>query len=102
MSQTKQVRGVATSIHHKDGATHVRYHDTDVVSFTRGETHPLITLRSGGWQTATTKARMNQASNQFDLGFQVYQKDFAWFVNSSEFPDPLPFEDGMQFTAPMS
>ena len=76
MSQTHTPRGVATSVRSEDGWTHVRYHLTDVVSFKRD----FVILRTGGWFTATTKLRMNQAANQFGLGYHVYQKQFAWFV----------------------
>ena len=40
-------------------------------------------LNTGGWPTVTTKARMNQTANQYDLGFTVYQKDFNWFVQTA-------------------
>ena len=43
--------------------------------------HEKIILNSNGWATATTKSRMNQTSNQFDLGYQVFQKDYAWYVD---------------------
>jgi len=89
MAQTMQVRGVATKIRTEGKTTHVRYHSTDVVSFD----DETITLRSGGWQTNTTKTRMNQASNQFSLGFSVYQKDYEWFVDFNG--ETLNFEDGM-------
>ena len=39
-----------------------------------------ITLRDGGWDTVTTRRKMNQASNQFRLGFGVFQKDYKRFV----------------------
>lgn len=55
----------------------VRFHNTDVVKFTP----KTITLNTGGWETSTTKTRMNQASNQFGLGYTVTQKDFSWFVH---------------------
>jgi hypothetical protein len=54
----------------------VTYHDTDVVTFTEG----VIVLQTGGFKTATTKLRMNQASNQYDLGYQVYQVNHEWMV----------------------
>ena len=76
MAQTKEVRGVATSIFTEDGTTHVQYHSTRVVSFN----DRCIVLRSGGHQTNTTKTRMNQTANQFGLDFKVYQHDFDWFV----------------------
>ena len=94
MGQTRICRGVATRIYDDESGTHVQYHATVVVSFTES----AVTLNSGGWRTVTTKLRMNQASNQFNLGFQVYSKRRAWFVsywNGSEWT-VLPFEDGLE------
>jgi hypothetical protein len=89
MSQTQEVKGVATIIYRNNGFTCVKYHQTDVVKFSPVE----IILNSGGWQTATTKTRMNQASNQFGLGYCVFQKDFKWFVDFEG--KTIDFEDGM-------
>lgn len=91
MSQTREVRGVATSIRSDGEWTHVRYHATDVVSFNAHE----VVLRSGGWETATTKLRMNQASHQFNLGYTVYQHKHEWFVMSIADRSVQPFRDGM-------
>lgn len=88
--QTQKVRGVATSVRHEGTRTIVRYHSTDVVSFD-GES---VTLNSGGWHTATTKTRMMQASNEFNLGFTVYQRKFAWYVVDGN-GDTHDFADGM-------
>jgi hypothetical protein len=78
MGQMQRV-GVAATIITTDetGLTIVTYHQTQVVRFNP----TVIVLDTGGWFTATTKARMNQVSNQFRLGYQVYQKDFQWYVN---------------------
>lgn len=54
----------------------VRYHNTIVVDWNV----ELIRLNTGGWQTVTTKRRMNQASDAFGLGFGVYQKDYDWYA----------------------
>ena len=86
--QTRLVRGVATKVRHDADGTHVRYHATDVVTIHRNGD---VTLRTGGWRTATTKTRMNQAANQFALGFTVYQQDFDWFVRVGG--QELPFDD---------
>jgi len=79
MSQTQTVGRTATSISRgQDGVLRVTYHGTDVVTvYPNGK----IVLDTGGWFTATTKTRMNQASNQFGLGFVVFQKGFRWFVD---------------------
>jgi hypothetical protein len=54
----------------------VAYHNTFVVC----ASDKTIVLNTGGWFTVTTKTRMNQASNQFGLGYRVFQKDFRWYV----------------------
>lgn len=40
-----------------------------------------IILNTGGYETSTTKNRMNQASEEFNLGFSVFQKKGIWYVN---------------------
>jgi hypothetical protein len=60
----------------KDNNLSVVYHSTDVVKVTPTK----IILNTGGWYTVTTKNRMNQTSNQFNIGFYVYQKNCNWFV----------------------
>ena len=65
-----------TLVQTTNGTTTVRLHHTTVVSFDQDR----VTLNSGGWRTVTTKARMNQAANQFALPYRVWQKDFSWFI----------------------
>ena len=76
MAQTEKIGTHATAIYENNGYIVVRYHATQVVKFNDHE----IVLNSDGWQTHTTKNRMNQASNQFNLGFIVRQKDYNWHV----------------------
>lgn len=104
MAQTHRVSGIATKVREENGSTVVRYHSTDVISWNSQD----IILNSGGWRTATTRLRMNQASNQFDLGIHVFQEDHEWFVSyrTDHILDPdltpgevqsmvVPFEDFM-------
>jgi hypothetical protein len=66
-----------TTITTRGKTTKVTYVDTVVVKFNDKTIH----LNTGGWQTNTTKVRMNQVSNQYGLGYQVYQKKFIWYVD---------------------
>jgi hypothetical protein len=91
MSQQQQIGRVATTIRTVDGYTEVVYHKTAVVKFNEDK----IILNHGGWMTATTKTRMNQASNQFGLGFQVYSRDFNWYASFNGSDREIPFEDGI-------
>ena len=96
MGQQSKVGKVATHVMVTNGRISVRYHDTLVVDITPES----ITLDSGGWRTATTKTRMNQASNQFGLGYIVYQKAHTWFVDVVGIDGgylTLRFFDGISF-----
>jgi hypothetical protein len=77
MSQTQTIGTHKTAVYSDGEYQVVKYHYTPVVKFNRHE----IVLDTGGWATVTTKLRMNQASNQYDLGYQVYQKNYDWFVD---------------------
>ena len=79
-----------TSIINNNSITSVCYHNTEVVKITDDK----IILNSGGWQTATTKRRMNQASLTYGLGFAVYQVNYSWYVDYKG--DTIPFEDNME------
>ena len=55
----------------------------------------MIVLNSDGWETVTTKRKMNQASHQFGLGFSVFQKNFEWFVVTPQ-GHTVGYFDGME------
>ena len=55
-----------------------------------------ITLNSDGWETVTTKRKMNQASRQFCLGFSVFQKNHKWYVTLPN-GNTVPYKDNMVF-----
>ena len=40
-------------------------------------------FNTDGFKTVTTKRRMNQISEDFNLGFEIYQKNYCWFVYDS-------------------
>jgi hypothetical protein len=69
----------------EDNVTRVFFHETPVVSFNERS----IALNTGGWWTRTTKARMNQASQEFGLGFHVLQKQNKWFVAYQDETHPI-------------
>ena len=94
MATQQRVGTVATTVQGGREGLRVVYHQTTVVHV---QADKGIKLDSGGWRTATTKTRMNQASNQYGLGFRVYQTGGAWFVTWKG--QDLPFTDGMVLRA---
>jgi len=74
----------------------VRLHSTRIVQFWADG---RITLHTGGWQTVTTKDRINK----FITG-RVYQKDYAWYVvgrdanGAYDWDNPREFTEGMEIS----
>jgi hypothetical protein len=68
-----------------DNSVGIMLHSTYVVKIHEDNTY---TLQTGGWQTVTTKDRINQYSP-----VRVYQRKYEWFVkiNGKEYP----FMEGM-------
>jgi len=52
-----------------------------------------VKLSSCGWQTVTTKSRLNAILDEVKWGCKVFQKNFDWFVSYNE--DTKDFFDGM-------
>ena len=92
MSRNQVCKGTATRVSTDDnGALCVRYHNTVVWQRT---VEGSIILRTGGWRTATTKLRMNQAFNQFGPAYyNVFQKKGDWFVSIRGTDTIIPFDD---------
>ena len=57
-------------------STRVKLHDTYIVSLMQNR----IVLNTNGWKTMTTKERMNQVSDLYDLDLHVYQESNDWYV----------------------
>ena len=54
-----------------------------------------LRLFDGGWQSNTTKSRLNALLDEFGGGDRVIQKDFTWYVVDSYDNSRVPFWSGM-------
>ena len=53
-----------------------------------------LSLYDGGWQSNTTKSRLNALCYELATGFSVFQKNWNWFV--SDFQNTvIDFTDGI-------
>ena len=53
-----------------------------------------LELYDGGWQSNTTKSRLNALCDELATGFSVFQKNWEWFV--SDFQNTVvDFTDGI-------
>lgn len=90
MAQNQIFRGTARAIRTNEstGTKSFFYHNTPVVSIFKDGS---IALNSAGFQSVTTKRAMNQASNEYNLGFTVYQLKGLWLVTWKG--ETIPFFD---------
>jgi hypothetical protein len=51
----------------------LKLHDTIVLHFAPSG---VVTVRTGGWRSVTTKSRINE---YLPGGFRIIQKDYSWF-----------------------
>tara|TARA_B100001109_G_scaffold13609_1_gene10156 strand:+ start:2439 stop:2780 length:342 start_codon:yes stop_codon:yes gene_type:complete len=52
-----------------------------------------VKLSSCGWETVTTKSRLNAILQEVKTGFSIFQKQFEWFLNGQG--KTVDFFDGM-------
>lgn len=86
-----EVRNLCHNTHlyrHNNGDIGVMYHDTEIVTYfyPTGTYIYCVRLNSGGWQTVTTKQRMNLFTN-----VRVWQRDHQWFVTEPKLRSSLGY-----------
>ena len=74
-----------------DGTAHVYLHNNHIATVSDNG----ITLYDGGWQSNTTKSRLNAILFAFFNTVRVFQKDFQWFISDGT---PVPFQNGYVVT----
>lgn len=90
MASLQQIGKTATTVRVIGDWLYVTYHGTDVVRANLDTRE--VKLRTGGYRTLTTKTRMNQAANQFDLGFSVQQVAGDWYITIKDTGQTIPFD----------
>jgi hypothetical protein len=67
-----------TSVIHEDGIANVFLHGNKIAEI--GD--DFVTLFDGGWQSATTKSRLNAILQEHGIrGEYVFQRNWNWFVH---------------------
>ena len=85
------------------GNTTVVQHRNDMEVFLHGNHIATLNkismdlrLFDGGWQSNTTKSRLNALLDEFTHGgYGVFQKDFVWYVSDRLDGSVRPFFSGM-------
>lgn len=81
----RNLSSYATRITKAGDATTVRYHETDVISFT--PTQIVVTL--GGHDTVTARKKINQAAVQYNLPVGVVRKRGHTYLKTPQGIQPM-------------
>ena len=84
-----------TEVANVDGVSYVYLHGNKIAEVGNS----FIRLYDGGWQSVTTKSRLNAILHEHGLpGEGIFQKKFEWFVNlrTSGGMDTVPFFSSMR------
>ena len=78
-----------TSVHVENDGVYVYLHGHNIATISNeGD----IRLSSCGWETVTTKSRLNAILDCFVHNIGIYQKDWVWYITGRDFD--VPFFDG--------
>ncbi len=79
-----------TSVSVDDRTVTVRLHGNLIARL--GDT--FVQIFDGGWQSVTTKSRLNAILNDINPACGVYQKDWTWYLNDKL--GTVPFTSGVE------
>tara|TARA_R100001082_G_C4304334_1_gene133886 strand:- start:338 stop:661 length:324 start_codon:yes stop_codon:yes gene_type:complete len=80
-----------TSVVSEDGVSIVRLHGNHIATINKAT--DSVVLFDGGWQSNTTKSRINALCDEFAYGCRVFQKQFEWFVSTRS--GTVDFDNGI-------
>ena len=71
-----------TEVRTEDGISEVRLHGNLIAKI--GD--DFVQVFDGGWQSVTTKSRLNAIINEFCCAYTdgIFQRDFAWYVRDNK------------------
>ena len=84
--ETQMCQAIQSNKNWKSGNTEVITNETTSHVYLHGNliatvTDTDMTIFDGGWQSNTTKSRLNALCQEFCIsGERVFQKDFLWYV----------------------
>ena len=86
----------SVSYHPSENLSEVRLHGHLIAWF--DHTKQTLAISSCGWQTNTTKSRLNALLHECFYGYTVFQKNWVWFVSKPLGKKIHDFYDGMIFS----
>ena len=89
----KNWAGSNTTVITEDNVSTIMLHGNHIATYYHDTKE--LTLFDGGWQSNTTKSRLNALCAEFATGFGVFQKNWEWFVGDFQNKTVKDFTDGI-------
>ena len=89
MAQQQRISKNNTAVYFSGNVQCVALHATEIIRHNPQTRH--VQFDTGGYFTATTKTRMNQAMNQWGIPLHVSQESGEWFVHNRQTNDKVKF-----------
>lgn len=83
----KNFRSKNTSVSHDNNETTIRLYGNRIATIKGNE----LSVRSAGWETYTTKSRLNSILSHFNKP-KISQKKFCWFIGNEKFNGKITFK----------
>ena len=80
-----------TTVKHFDGDAEVYLHGNHIATVMSNS----IIIKDGGWQSNTTKSRLNALLDEFVPSMGIFQKNWTWFLSDRLDGSIIPFPSGM-------
>ena len=89
----KNWAGSNTTVFADDNFAKVYLHGNHIATYNYANKE--LSLFDGGWQSNTTKSRLNALCFELATGFSVFQKNWEWFVSDYQGKTKKDFVDGI-------
>ena len=110
--ETQMVGAISTKTNWSNTNTSVEYHSSENLSEVRLHGHLIawymhddntVGISSCGWETNTTKSRLNAFLDEVAFGVSVFQKNWQWFLHDRRTTATIDFYDNMVvFSKPLT
>ena len=76
-------------LQHHNGNRSMYLHGNEIVTY-KPDDHLLI-LNNCGWQSNTTKERLNSTLQMFNVDALIYQKNYVWYIEHNGKKQTFPY-----------
>lgn len=89
MEQRKEMKKANTAVEYGSTAMYAYLHGNLIAAVTPERLY----LRSAGWETNTTKERLNGLLSWYGLPYGIVQRDFVWYLMNTQTGKLTPWNE---------